>query len=58
MAVTPVGSVDAEKVTGDVVPLVRVAVIDEGRLVEPLATVKLSGEGTDRLKSKALTVIV
>ena len=34
VAVTPVGSVDVEKVTGDV-PLVKVAVIDEARLVEP-----------------------
>jgi hypothetical protein len=35
IAVTPVGKPDAEKVTGAVVPLSRVAVIDEDELVEP-----------------------
>jgi hypothetical protein len=35
VAVTPVGSVDVEKVMGDVVPLVSVAITDDAELVEP-----------------------
>jgi hypothetical protein len=35
IAVTPAGNPDAEKVTGAVVPLTRVAVIEEDELVEP-----------------------
>ena len=53
VAVTPVGRVDAtaENVTGVVVPLTKVASIDDGELVEPWATVKLLGEGADNEKS-------
>jgi hypothetical protein len=51
VAVTPEGSPDAEKVTGAVVPLTRIASIDEERLVEPATTVKLFGDGVERLKS-------
>ncbi len=35
VAVTPVGSPEAENVIGAVVPLTRVAVIEEDELVEP-----------------------
>jgi hypothetical protein len=53
VAVTPVGSVDVEKVTGEVVPVARVAIIEEEELEEPCTTVKVPGEGVDREKSKA-----
>ncbi len=52
-AVTPVGSVEVEKVTGAVVPETRVAVIDDEGLVEPWTTVRLPGEGVERLKLNA-----
>ncbi len=50
--VTPVGRPEAEKVTGVIAPWTRVAVIDEIGLVPPWATVRLPGEGEERLKSK------
>jgi len=53
VAVTPVGRPDTEKVTAAVVPLTRVASIDDEGLVEPWTTVKLFGEGVERLKSNA-----
>src|SRR5260370_3613259 len=53
MAVTPVGRPDAEKVTAAVVPLTSVASIDDEELVVPCITVKVFGEGVERLKSKA-----
>ncbi len=53
-AVTPVGSVEVEKVTGVVVPLTRVAIIDDEGLVPPWTTVRLAGEGVPRLKSKVM----
>ena len=58
VAVTPEGSPDAEKVTGEVVPLTRVASIDEERLVEPATTVKLFGDGVERLKSNGAGAMV
>jgi hypothetical protein len=58
VAVTPAGKPDAEKVAGAVVPLTRVTVIEDMELVEPWTTVKLPGDGVERLKSNvgALTV--
>jgi len=53
VAVTPVGRPDTEKVTEDVVPLTRVASMDDDGLVDPWTTVRLLGEGVERLKSKA-----
>jgi len=53
VAVTPLGRPDALNVTAVVVPLTRVATIDDDELVEPWTTVKLLGDGVDRLKSKA-----
>ncbi len=53
VAVTPVGRPDAENVTAAVVPLTRVASTDDDELVEPWTTLKLLGDGVDRLKSKA-----
>ena len=53
VAVTPLGSPDAEKVTGPVVPETSVALIDEDGLVEPWTTVRAPGDGAARLKSKA-----
>lgn len=55
---TPSGSPDAEKVTGCVVPLTKVAAIEDSELVEPWTTVKLLGEGVERLKSKAVAATV
>ncbi len=52
VAVTPVGRPEAEKVTGVIAPRTRVAVIEEIGLVLPWATVRLPGEGEERLKSK------
>src|SRR5437867_3950674 len=51
-AVTPVGRPEAEKVTAVDVPLTKVASMEDDELVEPSTTVKLLGEGLDRLKSK------
>ncbi len=51
VAVTPVGRFDAENVTCIAVPLARVATIDDDGLVEPWTTVRLLGEGVDRVKS-------
>lgn len=53
VAVTPVGSVDVVNVTGLVVPADSVAVIEDEGLDAPCTTVKLFGEGVDRLKLKA-----
>jgi len=53
VAVTPMGRPDTEKVTAAVVPPTRVASIDDEELVEPWTTVKLFGEGVERLKSNA-----
>jgi hypothetical protein len=53
VAVTPVGSADVENVIGEVVPATRVATIDDVGLVKPWTTVRLPGDGVDRLKSKA-----
>jgi len=58
VAITPEGRPDAEKVTEAVVPLTRVASIDEERLVEPWTTVRLLGDGVERLKSNAAAVTV
>jgi len=52
-AVTPLGMPDAENVTEAVDPLTRVASIDDEELVEPWTTLKLLGDGADKLKSKA-----
>jgi hypothetical protein len=51
LAATPVGRPDAENVRGVVVPETRVAVIEELGLVLASTTVRLLGEGVDRLKS-------
>jgi len=53
VAVTPAGRPDAENVTEAVDPLTRVASIDEDELVRPWTTLKLFGDGVDKLKSKA-----
>ena len=52
VAVTPEGKLDAENVTAEVVPLTSVASIDDDELVDPWITVKLPGDGVERLKSK------
>ena len=60
-AVTPDGNPDAKKVTETVVPEVSVAVIEEDGLSEPRTTMRVSGEGVERLKSNrevTLTVSV
>ena len=53
VAVTPLGKPDAEYVTGVVVPLTNVAVMDEVGLAEPWTAVRALGDGTPRLKSNA-----
>ena len=53
VAVTPLGRPDAENVTGRLVPLTRVAVIDELEFVVPCTTLRLFGVGVDRLNSNA-----
>ncbi len=50
--VTPLGRVDVENVTGVVAPVARVAVMDDVGLVPPWTTVRLPGEGEERLKPK------
>ncbi len=50
-AVTPLGKPDAEKVI-ELLPLTRVAIIDDDGLEAPWTTVRLLGEGVERLKSK------
>ena len=49
---------DAENVTEAVDPLTRVASIDDEELVEPWTTLKLLGDGADKLKSKAAAATV
>jgi hypothetical protein len=56
IAVTPVGKPDPLNITGVVVPLTRVASIDDDELVEPWTTLKLLGDGVERLKSKPADV--
>ncbi len=56
IAVTPLGSGDVENVTLVVAPLVNVAVVIDEELVEPTDTVRLFGEGVERLKSNAAGV--
>ncbi len=51
VAVTPVGRFDAENVTGIAVPLARVATMEDDGLAKPWTTVRLLGEGVDRVKS-------
>jgi hypothetical protein len=53
VGVTPLGKPVAEKVTGVVVPLTRVALMEEDVLVLPWTTVRELGEGVARLKSNA-----
>ncbi len=57
VAVTPDGRLDAENVTGTAVPLTSVAVTDDVGLVPPRVTVRLAGDGVERLKSKAATTV-
>jgi hypothetical protein len=57
VAVTPVGSALVEKVTGVVAPAVNVAVIEEVGLVEPWMTVKLLGDGVDRVNAKGAATV-
>jgi hypothetical protein len=57
VAVTPVGSVDVEKVTEAAVPLASVAVIEEDGLVAPCTTVRVPGVGVPKLKSKTATTV-
>ena len=52
LAVTPIGSPEVENVTGTVVPVTRVAFIDAELLGPPCTTIRLFGEGVERLKSK------
>lgn len=52
LGVTPDGKPEAENVTSCDVPVVRVAVIDDNGLVPPRTTIRLPGEGFERLKSK------
>ncbi len=49
--ITPLGSPELENVTAAVEPLTRVAPIDDVELVVPWTTVRLLGEGVERLKS-------
>jgi len=58
IAATPLGSGEVEKVTGVVEPLVRVAVIIDVDLVEPNNTVRLLGDGVERLKSNGAGVTI
>jgi hypothetical protein len=58
IAVTPLGREEVLKVTELVEPLVRVAVIDDEPLVPPWLTVRLLGEGVERLKLNAAAVTV
>ncbi len=51
VAVTPLGNPDAEKVI-ELLPLTRVAIIDDDGLEAPWTTDRLLGEGVERLKSK------
>ncbi len=51
-AVTPVGSPDADHITSVVIPDASVAVIEDVGLVEPCTTVRLLGDGVERVKSK------
>jgi len=53
VAVTPAGRLEAENVMVAVVPLTSVASIDDDGLVDPWITVRLLGNGVERLKSKA-----
>jgi hypothetical protein len=53
VVVTPLGRPVADKKTEVVVPLTRVASIEEATLVPPWATVMLLGEGAERVKTKA-----
>jgi len=58
VVVTPLGKPVAEKVTGVVVPLTRVALMEEDGLALPWTTVRELGEGVARLKSNAGAVTV
>ena len=53
VAVTPLGRPDALNVTAVVVPLTRVAVMEELELVDPWKTLRVLGDGVERLKSNA-----
>jgi len=59
IGVIPSGSdeVVTKKPTGSGVPLTRVAVIEDVSLVEPCVTVRLFGEGVERLKSNATSMV-
>jgi hypothetical protein len=57
VAVTPVGRVDVEKVTAAVAPAVNVAVIDEVGLVEPWITVRLLGDGVERVNANGAATV-
>ena len=57
VAVTPVGRPVALNVTPAVVPLTRVAVIEDVELVEPWTTVKALGDGVDKLKSNLAATV-
>lgn len=48
------GRPDTLKVTGTGEPVSKCVVMDEEGLVEPCTTVRLLGEGMDRLKSKVV----
>ncbi len=55
--VTPLGNAEVENITDDAVPLTRVAVIDDVELVLPWATVRLPGEGMERLNSNGAATV-
>ena len=59
LADTPEGRLPiTEKVTAAAEPLDKVAVIDDERLVDPCTTLRLLGEGVDRLKSKTAPLVL
>ncbi len=58
VAVTPEERDEAENATCADVPLTRVVTIDEVGLVAPWTTVRLAGDGVERLKPKGARVTV
>ncbi len=57
VAVTPEGRPEAENMTEAAVPLTSVASIDDVGLVPPWTTVRVLGEGVDKLKSKGAATV-
>ena len=53
VAATPLGRPDAKNMTGVVVPLTRVPAMSDVGLMSPWTTLRLLGEGKDKLKSNS-----